>query len=623
MARFTIQIGASIKGLMQKLSRAKGSFKRFFAGIKKLGSLGGLSFIGLVYAIHRMSNAAREFNSKMREVNTIAQGSKKELKALTKIVQDLSMSMGVDAVVAADAMYQALSAGIDKSKIKDFLQVAGKASIAGVTDIKTAVDGLTSVLKAYGLSADSASKMADIFFQTINKGKTTFPELAKDIGKVAPIASKMGISFEEISAALATITKQGNATDEAATGLRAILIQMLAPNEKLAQGLKEVAKQAGVSDWQMLSLQDVIRGLGEVTNNSTSAIKEMFPNTKALTSIVSLMGDSAKMAAEDLDAMRNSTGAASKAFNEFADLTDLRLKKQQQEIKKAARAWGDFFTSLKANVSKGYNFLNDLDKALVLNFGDPKTTRRIMSGKKTEKDILPELRAQMKATKDSKERLRIQFQIDTLLGRGIEAWKKVAKFQEKVKENEAEIFRKEKEKAAKKLAIDNAEIAAQEKKTEEAKKAKEKADKEAKTKRENVEKELQSMQSKIQVQNLINQGKSKEAYIQQEVNKLKAMGANEEQIAQAKKLAAQQYELQNARKIAEQRGSVMQDFARQEMPIVTDALRRIGGNIGTGKAIDDTNKKTLQAMEKTSSRVDEIDYKLQYMIANPTSGRAR
>jgi TP901 family phage tail tape measure protein len=623
MARLTIQIGASIKSLKDKLGRAKSSFRRFFAGIKKLGALGGLGFVGLIYGMNRLSNAAREFNTKMREVNTIAQGSKKELKELTRIVVDLSSTMGIDAVVAADSMYQALSAGIDKAKIKDFLQIAARASIAGVTDMKTAVDGLTTVIKAYGLTADNASKISDIFFETIRLGKTTFPELSQDIGKVAPIAAKMGIGFEEIAAALATMTKQGIKTDIAAVSLRGILSQLLSPNEKLAKGLQEVAKQAGVADWHALSLQQVLKGLGDVTNNDSSKINEMIPNVRALTGVLALMGESSKMAADDLADIADSSDAAKKAFNEFADSSDLYLKRQEQQLKRAGRAWGDLFTSIKVNSAKGALLLKDLAVAVTYKGKNQESVNRTMLGMRTAEDIIKDVRARFDASKDSKEKNMLLEQYNVLVRKGAFAWEKLVEQQKKSREVEAEVTRKEKEKSAKTLAITNAEISAKEKANELAKKAKEKADKEAKTKQETVNKELQSMQNKIQVQNLINQGKSKEAYIQQEVNKLKAMGANEEQIAQTKKLAAQQYELQNARKIAEQRGAVMQDFARQEMPIVTDALRRIGGNIGNGKAIDDTSKKTLDALVKTKDRVDEIDYKLQYMIANPTTGRAR
>ena len=68
-------------------------------------------------------------------------------------------------------MYQALSAGVSQEKVKGFLEVAQKGAIAGVTDITTAVDGLSSVVNAWGEDAISAAQASDLIFTAVKMVK--------------------------------------------------------------------------------------------------------------------------------------------------------------------------------------------------------------------------------------------------------------------------------------------------------------------------------------------------------------------------------------------------------------------------------------------------------------------
>ncbi len=119
---------------------------------------------------------------------------------------------------AVGGLYQALSAGIPPDNAIEFLRTSGKAAVAGVSNIETAVDGISSVLNAYSMGMQGTGKISDLFFETVRLGKTTFDELAQNIGKVAPIANSAGVGIDQLFGAYATLTKQGIKTDEATTG---------------------------------------------------------------------------------------------------------------------------------------------------------------------------------------------------------------------------------------------------------------------------------------------------------------------------------------------------------------------------------------------------------------------
>ena len=65
-----------------------------------------------------------------------------------------------------------------------------------MTSVEIAADGLTSVLNAYGDSVEGATAVSDALFVGMRQGKTTIAELSGSLGKVAPLASTLGVSFD-------------------------------------------------------------------------------------------------------------------------------------------------------------------------------------------------------------------------------------------------------------------------------------------------------------------------------------------------------------------------------------------------------------------------------------------
>ncbi len=230
----------AIKGLDKadrQLTGLQGKVQKFSGGIKRAGIgmtiAGGAIVAGLGLAL----KSAVAFESSMREVNTMMGLGQEEFKEFSKDVQDLSAEMGVSAVDSAKALYQAISAGVPKENVLEFLKIATEAAIGGVTDTETAVDGLTTVINAFKLPIEDAQKVADIMFTTVKGGKTTFEELSASMFNVAPIAAAAGVSFEEVSAAIATMTKQGVPTSVATTQIRAALQQLLKPTDAMIDSL--------------------------------------------------------------------------------------------------------------------------------------------------------------------------------------------------------------------------------------------------------------------------------------------------------------------------------------------------------------------------------------------------
>jgi TP901 family phage tail tape measure protein len=212
------KVGRTVKGesaeMTQQMTRLK---KESFSLDKQFSAIGQTvktmlpiaSFTAAALALKNLTteayNFSKDFSKAMREVETISTAVKANFEGISKEITNVAANGPDDAIRLAQAYYQIVSAGHDGAAGLELLKVSSKAATAGVTDTKIAADGLTTVLNAWGKDASQATKVADVLFKTVEKGKTTFPELAQTIAQVAPMAAAMGIPLEEIAAAIASI----------------------------------------------------------------------------------------------------------------------------------------------------------------------------------------------------------------------------------------------------------------------------------------------------------------------------------------------------------------------------------------------------------------------------------
>ena len=155
---------------------------------------------------------------------------KELLKPFQEVEQDVSKlasTMGLDAVDASKALYDAVSAGIPAENALTFLEAAGQAAVAGEADLSAVGSAMAVVMNSWGDAAGSATEVTDTLFGTIGAGVTTMPELASAIGGVSGVAASMGVSFEETAASIAQITTKGKTTSVAVTSLKSVMGELL------------------------------------------------------------------------------------------------------------------------------------------------------------------------------------------------------------------------------------------------------------------------------------------------------------------------------------------------------------------------------------------------------------
>jgi TP901 family phage tail tape measure protein len=320
----------AMKGVETGAKNSSTKAKSYLAGIGKSGGTIGKTFAGgfssflnpATLGIGSLSaillkfgkNAyqfSKDFNAGMLEVKTISQATKEDFDGISDSVLNLSrLPIKDTGVELSKAYYQIVSAGYDGAEGLKVLEASAKAATGGVTETKIAADGLTTVLNAWGKTADDVNDVSDKMFTTVRLGKTTMGELSASIAQVAPLASSMGVSMDEVFAATASLTKQGVPTAEAMTQIRASLLGL---NENLGDGWSKT-----------MTYQEALKKVMDMAGGSQNALKNMMGRVEGVNAVLAMTGDKAAGAAQDLEDLRNSTGAAGEAFKTMSEDVDIK-----------------------------------------------------------------------------------------------------------------------------------------------------------------------------------------------------------------------------------------------------------------------------------------------------------
>ena len=286
----------------------------------------------------------REFELRIAEVGTILdEVGMEQIPRMTESVEDMSITYARSTSDMAKGLYDILSAAFSATEAIGLLDVATKASVAGLSDVRTSVDIFTSVLNAYGKSASQAAYISDILFQSVVRGKFQFEDLESSLGYVAPIASMAGVKFEELMAALSTATRHGLHLDMTARGLALAMQNIINPTESAAKAARDYGIDMTDIGLRVKGLAGWFADLNEATKKfGKGIVSELIPNMRSMRVAMVLASDQGvKGFADDLALVYEAGGRTEEAFNKIADTSKFAADKIAEASNRIKRAIGD------------------------------------------------------------------------------------------------------------------------------------------------------------------------------------------------------------------------------------------------------------------------------------------
>lgn len=279
--------------------------------------------------------ATNAFEDSIAKASTLFGDTAVNIEGLNTKITELSSSTGVSADRIGSSLYNALSAGVavteDMGEAMAFMEANTKLSIAGFTDIDTAVSATSKVLNAYGKDVIDIDEVSKVLMTTQNLGITTVDQLGSALATVTPVASAFGLSFQQVGASLAVMTKAGTDTATATTQLRAVL-NALAQNgtkasKALTQAWKSVhgeAKSFAELNKEGVTLQEMLRTMETYAKSSNLSLMDLFGEVRAGTGALQLASDATGTYTKFLEEMKGDADVVGEAYDKVMNTRSKR-----------------------------------------------------------------------------------------------------------------------------------------------------------------------------------------------------------------------------------------------------------------------------------------------------------
>jgi len=318
-----------LQGVMDQHNAAQGriatGWRKIRQEIKQIavGNLIANALTGVITKVGQtitfITNAVGEAEQGITNVLTLmSDADRMKYTDYLKAGQKEILEMGFAQADVNKALFDAVSAGVEAGQSIEFLKNAAVLAKGGVTQLGVAVDGMTSIQNAYNLSVSESGKIADAFFTAQKYGKTTVEELASSIGKVAPIASALGVSYQELLSASARLTLAGISTHESMTYLKAAMGNLMKPATESREAMEKWNIPMGLSEVRATGFTETLRRLNEVVKKSPDDLAKIIPSIEGQNAVLALTNKGFESYQKILNDVMKDVGANSSLQKAFA-----------------------------------------------------------------------------------------------------------------------------------------------------------------------------------------------------------------------------------------------------------------------------------------------------------------
>jgi TP901 family phage tail tape measure protein len=331
MAGGFVRSGQAMQQWGQKMQRAGAATRKVGRTLTTHVSM-PIAAIGVASVV-----MAVKYESAMNKIEALAGASAEEVRYLNRAVLDLAPAVGVGPTELMKALYPIESMGLRGADAMNVLTAAAQAAQSGLGDMTTIADAVTSAINAYGAENISAARATEVMITSVRAGKMEAEAFAGSLGKTLPIASKLEVSFDQVGAAIATMSRMGEDPKAAATGLTQMLTNLLKPSTQGAKMLDKLGMSyAGIRrEIAEKGLLPAMEHLAQAFGDNDEAAAKLF-SKKGLTTFFTMTGKAAKTNAAIFRDVANSEGS----------LADAWAIAQQDAAVKIQKAWADVKVAL-------------------------------------------------------------------------------------------------------------------------------------------------------------------------------------------------------------------------------------------------------------------------------------
>lgn len=286
-----------------------------------------------------MLSKAADFEAVMSKVKAITVSDDKAMQQLTATARELGQNTMFSATQAGEAMTYLGMAGWNSQQIMAGMPGLLNLAAASNTDLARTADIVSDDLTAFGLSAEHAGHMADVFAKTTTSTNTTVEMLGETMKYAAPVAHAFGASLEETAALTGLMANSGIKASAAGTALRSGFLRLAGTSSKSTKAIEEMGLSLSEATAQQEEARAALDSLG-IAMNDTNGPRKMSAIVRDLADKTKDMSKEQKLATLATIFGTNAASAWVSVIDQGPDALD-NLTKELENSDGAAKEMAD------------------------------------------------------------------------------------------------------------------------------------------------------------------------------------------------------------------------------------------------------------------------------------------
>lgn len=322
------------------------------------------------------------FEQQMAKVGAVAGANAGQLAAMTAKAREMGATTQFSATEAAGAMEFLAMAGFGVEKSMAALPATLNLAAAGSIGLSEAADIASNILTGFNLQTGQLAATNDVLVNTFTTSNTNLQMLGQTMKFVAPIATTLGASVEQVAGMAGLLGNAGIQADQAGTSMRMMFLRLASPVAKGEKALRRLGITTTDASGNLRSMPDLLAEVGKATSklatgeqakvlknifgveaSAAAAVLTQRAATGELATYIATLGKAGTSQRVANDLMNTSNGAmllAKSAGEELAlvisDALAPSVKEGFQMLAKLAgqvTAWAKANPALVASIAKG------------------------------------------------------------------------------------------------------------------------------------------------------------------------------------------------------------------------------------------------------------------------------
>lgn len=280
-----------------------------------------------------------DFEEQMSRVKAISGATGKSFDLLRQQAIDLGAKTAFSAKESAAGMENLASAGFDASEIMQAMP--GLLDLAAVSggDVALASENAATALRGFNLDASQAGHVADVFARAAADTNAEVADMGEAMKYIAPVANSMGLSIEEVSAAIGIMSDAGIKGSQAGTSLRGALSRLAKPTDMMQAKMDELGLSFYDSEGKMKPLKDQIGMLKDAFKGLTpeqqqNALVTLY-GQESLSGMMALIDKGPEKLGSLTKSLKDSDGAADEMARTMQDNMNSSLEQMMGALESA------------------------------------------------------------------------------------------------------------------------------------------------------------------------------------------------------------------------------------------------------------------------------------------------